>query len=353
MCIRDRDLVGLANFRYHWFPASNLLNRVTFDLGFKRFNRFYNENNDYYLAYSRMVPKLTFELGNSVTSSQKQTIQLRTIFLREETAQFSRDSMNFGEYIGNVSEGSTIYELAYQLENNRALNPYRLRLVLEHQSYENVKGNQSYWKAAVDWKGAYTYQVDRSVDYRIFVGGFLKNTERNAGNVSNRSQRASFSLTSEGFNDYKYDELFFGRAENTGVLSQQISINDGGFKNALGSGQASNLGNSNSFVVAINLKADLPQALPGNIPLKPYFDIGYYDNAQPIGSEDTFSDQLVWSGGVMLDFFDSRVGIYFPIVNSSNLKQLYSQRGNFFTRITYQLDFKRSNPLDLMNEVEL
>ncbi|MEM9819444.1 MAG: M1 family metallopeptidase [Bacteroidota bacterium] len=351
--LSSKDLVGLGNFRYHWFSANKFLKRVTFDLGFKRFNRLYNERDDYHLSYARMVPKLSFELSKSVASTQKQTIELRTIFLREELAQFSQDSINFGDYTGNTSEGSTIYELSYQLENNRALNPYRLRLALEHQSYQNIKGDQSYWKASLDWEGGYTYQVNRSVDFRIFAGGFLKNTERSAGNVSNRSQRGSFSLTSEGFNDYKYDELFLGRTENTGFLSQQISGNDGFLKNALGSGQASNLGNSNSFIVAINLKADLPQALPANIPLKPYFDIAYYDNAQPIGSEDTFSDQLVWSGGVMLDFFESRVGIYFPIVHSNNLKQLYDQRGNFFTRITYQLDFNRSNPLELMNDLKL
>ena len=278
---------------------------------------------------------------------------MRTLFLSEELAEFSQDSINFGDYIGNQSEGSTLFELSYLLENKRALNPYRLRLALEQQSYENLKGDQSYWKASLEWQSSYTYNVDRSIDFRIFVGGFLKNTERNAGNVSNRSQRGSFSLTSEGFNDYKYDELFFGRTENTGILSQQISMRDGGMKNALGASQSSNLGNSNSFIVAINLKADLPQSLPGNLPLKPYFDIGYYDNAQPIGSDDTFSDQLVWSGGVMLDLFDGIVGVYFPIVNSNNLKGLYDQRGNFFTRITYHLDFKRANVLEVMNELEL
>ncbi|MEM8909913.1 MAG: hypothetical protein AAGD05_18840, partial [Bacteroidota bacterium] len=347
------DLVGLANVRYHLFPESNLFRRITFDLGLKRFSRFYNETDDYHLNYSRLVPKITFEFGQRPTRSVRQKLHFRTIFLRESLAEFALDSLGGSTYIGNRSEGSRIFELSYELKNKRAINPYELRLALEQQSYENIKGDQSYLKASLDWRSSYTYHVDRSVDFRFFLGGFLSNTERNAGNVSNRAQRGSFSLTSEGFNDYKYDELYLGRAENTGIWSQQISGKDGGLKNALGASQSSNLGNSNSFIVAINLKADLPQDLPARLPLKPYFDIAYYDNAQPLGADDTFSDQLVWSGGVMLDFFDGIAGIYFPIVNSNNLKDLYEQRGNFFTRITYSFDLQRADVLQNINELGL
>ena len=203
---------------------------------------------------------------------------------------------------------------------------------------------------------AYTYKPNKNVSLRIFAGYFLNNTRRNAGNVANRGTRGSFALTSQGFNDYKYDDFFFGRSENEGFLSQQIMIREGGMKNAFGS--SFKTGVSNDYIVTFNLKADLPQDLPLKLPIKPYFDIGYYHNAQPTGSSDTFRDQLLWSGGVMLEFKgelfkDPFLGIYFPLVNSDNINQAYDSAtgGKYFSRVTFTLNLRAMNPWKAINRL--
>ena len=205
--------------------------------------------------------------------------------------------------------------------------------------------DEQYLKSSLEWKQNFHFAKKRAVQVRAFVGAFLYNTERDNGYVA----PAAFNLISNGYNDYRYDDLYFGRYENGGLAAQQISTRDGGFKNVIG--QGFNLGRSNSFIAALNVKSALPPKMFPNLPIKPYFDIGYFDNTSSIGS-DEFIDQLLWSGGLMLDFFDETVAVYFPLVNSKNINDRYLERGNYWQRISFQVDVHRMSPLRAIDRLE-
>jgi hypothetical protein len=251
-------------------------------------------------------------------------------------------------YTGNTTDTRPIFELSYVAENNRGVNPYKLRVALEQQSYDSFVGKQNYLKATLDYTTNYTYKPGRNVTFRFFLGGFLQNTIRDRG--AGRSTQGSLALYSEGFNDYKYDELFFGRSEADGFSSQQISLNDGGMKLPVGASQAGNLGKSNNFIFALNIKGDLPKRLPLGLPIKPYFDLGYYDNSGPLGSDDSFADQLVYR--IMLDFFDGTAGVYFPLFNSDNVNELLDQKGGYGKRISFNINFNRIHPTRIRDRME-
>ena len=105
-----------------------------------------------------------------------------------------------------------------------------------------------------------------------------------------------------------------------------MSLTEGGFKGAFGSPFAGVIGNSNNFIVALNLRADLPRRLPFGIPLKPWFDVGYYDDATPLGRDRPRAEQLLWSGGLLLEFGKGILEVYFPLANSTFLKNQYLTR---------------------------
>jgi hypothetical protein len=244
------------------------------------------------------------------------------------------------------------------LGNRRVLNPYRLRLALEHQRYDDpfeANIQRSYVRASLEYNLTLAYERGRYQYFRFFVGGFLKNDQKERG----YAYPGAFNLTSQGFNDYRYDDLYFGRTETTGFLSQQIILNDGGMKIPLGSPQQE--GRSRNFIVAINLKADLPKDLPLKLPLKPYFDIAWYDDARTISADLSFEDQIWWQGGFALEFGKGVVGIYFPVVNSKNLRGgdkiagLYdaSGRDTFWKRIAFSVDLMKLNPWDLIDGLSL
>ncbi len=338
-----KDLTGLANFKYNIFPDSDQLTKVSLDLRLKRYNFKYVSNDDYYLNYNRISPGIKFDFGGKDAKPIKQSINIRAIFLSEEEAQ--RDDM--GVYLGNKREGAQFYQLSYILKSRRAPNPFGLEVSLEQGNYTTFIGDQNFLKLSTTFANAFSYKPGKAVYFRIFAGGFLQNTRRNAGSVSNQSTRGTFALTSQGFNDYTNEEFYLGRSDQSGIWSHQISRNEGGMKNAFGS--AFGIGQSNNFIFSCNIKADLPINLPIRLPLKPYFDFGYFDNATPIGSDDTFNDQFLWSGGLMLEFFNGRLGLYYPLFNSENMRNLYSERS---TKLTFSIDINRLNPWKIIDEIE-
>jgi hypothetical protein len=340
------DVVGLANLKYNIFPKRSKTSKISFDLALRRYNFNYIERDDYYLNYNRISPGITFQFGGKDASPIRQSLSARAILIWDEVAQ--RDTI--GTYIGNEVEDSKLFRLTYQLHNRKAPNPYALQVQLEQQSYTGFTGDQDYLKASLTFKNAFAYKPGRAIHVRLFAGGFLQNSRREAGNVSNRGTRGSFALTSQGFNDYAYDRLFLGRSEQDGLWSQQISIHEGGMKNAFGS--AYGIGQSNNFIFSCNIKADLPRRLPLGIPLKPYFDFGYFDNATPLGDNATFSDQFLWSGGLMLEFFKGRIGLYFPLINSENMDIPYADKDNYWGRVTFNIDFQRLNPWEIVDGLE-
>ena len=347
----SKQLIGVGEVAYRFYPDSDFVKGVALKLGVKQFNSFYNETSDYFIKYRKITPSVTLDLNTTPNKRFFHYLKFRTLILSEETANFAFDTIAMENiYTGNTTNTRPIFELSYVAQNNRGVNPYQLRVALEQQSYDNFIGRQSYLKATLDYTTNYTYKTGRNISFRFFLGGFLQNTLRDRG--AGRATEGALALYSEGFNDYKYDELFFGRSESDGIFSQQISLNDGGMKLPVGASQAGNLGKSNNFIFALNIKGDLPERLPFGIPIKPYFDLGYYDNSGPLGEVDTFSDQLVYSGGLMLDFGNGVLGIYFPLFNSDNVNELLDQRGGYGNRISFNIDFNRLNPTRIRDRIE-
>jgi len=230
--------------------------------------------------------------------------------------------------------------------------------MLERQNYRTPDDRQAhYLRGMLEWKQQFFYKSKRKITARLFAGGFLTNTQRRRGSLATNDlsqdiARASFALNPQGFNDYRFDQVFLGRSETTGLLSRQVSQTEGGFKNVFGSPFAG-IGNSNNFIISLNLKADLPQRLPLGIPLRPYFDIGYFDDASPLGQNRPLSEQLLWSGGLMLEFLNGGLEIYFPLLNAAPLRDRYSELAgkNYFRRISWSVRLGKVAPLEVVRSL--
>lgn len=350
------DVAGLGSMKYNIFPASDQIRKISIGVSARQFNyrtpdslRTETGFVDTHLGYRRLVPFFRIELMKSPGSKFYQILQGRSILLQEQFAVFETDSAAVF-YTGNEWKGRMIHEVSWEIGDTRVLNPYSFRAVLERQQYKDVFGqSQKYLRAALILKAEHTYDEGRSVNFRLYAGKFFQKAEKtNRGFIFEEA----FSLTAQGFNDYRYDELYFGRSETSGFLSRQIYEREGGMKIPLGSPYSE--GRSNSMIIAVNLKADLPQDLPGKLPLKPYFDLGYYDDRRPISSGLSFSDQVWWQGGVAVELVEGMIGIYVPVLNSKNVKALYNQSGRegFFERIAFTINFNRLNPWDMLDRME-
>ena len=328
----SRSLTGLANIQAHFYPAGRLVHGIHMGINGRSFHFRENEILDYQQRYIRLMPFLRIELARPATSTLFQTIQWRIIHQNPEIPDFSAE----GSFMGLNYRPYLIQEWSFRREQRRTLHPNSLFVALERQKTSELPVGANYWKASAEWKGAHTYAPGREIRLRLFAGGFITNDRRNRGAIFPEA----FNLSAQGFNDYRFDDFYFGRTATQGLWSQQIHIREGGMK--LLTGPAFSTGRSNNFILAANLIADLP------IPIKPYFDIGYFDNAMPTGVNDRLTDQILWSGGLAIELGKGIAGIYFPLINSGNLDIPLSERGGFFQRVAFTIDMSKLNPYDLI-----
>lgn len=250
-----------------------------------------------------------------------------------------RQKLNFSQevlYVDDDLAWDRILSMRSTITRTDALLPWSIHVDAEYQPYtDGFRREQSYLKTGIDLRIASQFMHKRYVRFRAFVGGFPYNTQRDAGNVSNPSTRGSYGLSFQGENDYRFEDPFFGRSEQTGFSSQQILIREGGFKTALG--PAFGQGKSNHLISAINIRSDLPLAI--NLPIQIYSDLGYWSDRTYLGADKSFADQVWWDMGLQLSLLDDRIQVFFPVIQNKNLNALLEQRSSsYWSRITWAID---------------
>jgi len=370
----SKQLVGLADLRYKLYPGG-LVPRVTIGLSAKSFHFAQNASDDlakyvspfdYNLRYKRLVPELRADLSSG-DKTFSHALNFRVILLEKEAARIERDTMRppnpegarYLVYKGKTTNMASIYELRYEGVQKRLPNPFKFTAALETQAYTDVfERPANYLRGSLEWRQQWYFKPKKKLTARFFAGYFLQNTQRKRG-----VEPTAFALNPQGFNDYRFDQQFIGRSETSGFLARQLSQTEGGFKSAFGAPFGSIVGNSNNYIMSLNLKADLPQRLPLGIPIKPWFDIGWFDDATPIGQDRPRNEQLLWSGGLMLEFFKGGLEIYFPLANSKTLKDRYCEQsgganssalfcgGNYWKWISWSIRPGRFEPVSLIESL--
>ena len=332
---KSKSIVGIGGLQYRWYPKESWVDELTTAISYRQFAFDQQARFDYHLNYQKITPKL--QIVKRGSKKEEWQAQWRSIWLEQQRPTFSND----GQYLGKTSPSNWVHELSIRLLNKRAINPYDYQLTLEQQQYRIFNQSSDYIRAALDLNWALTFNEDKNFNVRIFAGAMLRNTQKNAGAIF----PGAFSLFGNSTADYRYDHYFLSR--NTlerDLFAQQISLAEGGIKAPIPN--SFNIGRSNSMVVALNLSIDLPEKIPLPIPVKPYFDIGYFDNAMPTGSDDTFDDKVLWSGGLELSIWKGRMAIYLPLIHDKQIKQILRTDGQgYFSTISYYIDLHKMNPL--------
>ncbi len=348
-----KQLNGTASLQFNQHPkADKTLRAIRYGLNLRRFTYDYNWSYDYYTDYYRLEPYLRLEFKKQLGDRKSSYLQYRIPMILEKYGYFAE-----GDFVETRYRPKVWHELKYGLSNRALLMPFEGDIALEYHNYDLPSGGEepdrfSYIRLSANWTQWYEYAPRRKIKLRTFLGYFLHNDARNRGFIA----PGAFNLTAQGYpdhDDYKYDELYLGRSDDAGAFARQISIRDGGFKNAFGAPYRGEAGNSNDFMLAFNFEAKLPQPAPAGFPILPYFDLAYVSDARPIASGKTFADQLWWSGGFALKIGNG-FGIYLPVASSENITSLYRQDGKsaLLSRITVSFDTRLLKPQNLRGIVD-
>ena len=335
----DQQIAGTGNLCYNLFNRKGAFDFIGFKLGARRFaylNDLTREGltqfRDVTLHYNRLEPSIDFSIRKKdQRSSIFDGFGLSGVLLSiEDVSLLKRVMVNdsVGYNITGVENKSyQTWRAFYQHKNSKALDPYSYRLQIE--------GNKNYGKISLTSKWKINYRESRKgVETRLFAGSFIYNNK-------NAETQYPFSLSSwDGQRDFWFDDFYFGRSEYNGILSQQMNLNDGGFKMNVPYARVT------SWLAALNIKV----ALPGNLPLKLFFDAGTFKDAK--NHIEIYNDQLLYDGGICVSLVNDILECYLPLLKSKGIKQFNDDHNiSFKEQIRFVINLKSLNPFYLRNQL--
>ncbi len=336
--VNANELVGFGRIEKDISLDQTSIRKGIASLAFKRYNYF---DNQYHLHYTKFTPAFKIYFKTDPLEETSKDLTLRLINLIEEYPIFEEENVRFDETYSFISE------LKYTALGQDVLAPTTFSISMEYGNYDGFAGRrEQYLKVSGEYDYAYQFARSKFFKFRLFGGYFLMNSQRESSSFASRFVKGSFALMSQGFTDYKYDEVYFGRSAQEGSSARQISLNDGGFKDTPGS--AFRIGLSNDFIMALNVKTDFP--FPIKIPLKLYFDLGAV-STKASASED-LSAKPFYSGGIAFEMPNEMMGIYLPLVQSTDLSNTYIGR-SLFPRISFMINFNQANLWQKIEEISL
>ncbi len=331
--LRKNKIQGEASIYHDIYTQNPIIDRIRLSTEVRSYFFNYFEDQDYAQQYVRIDPEIHLRFKKALRRGADSGISLKTYFIREDNS--------FGE--GGMlpierSENFTIFRAKYYQTHPGILTSSHHEVSLEQQSYNE----ESYLKLTASWMQNWMYKDKKYMSLRLFGSGFLVNTQRQSSSYQSELVRGSIALIHQGFNDYTYDEYFFGRQNQNQTQRHQVSMyNGGGFKTAVGS--AHSIGMSNNFALAANWSMDLPFS-PKILPIQLYYDIGTYSTY----SGEKFVNNVMYNGGVSLGL----LGIFYihvPFVYSEDLGNIHKEvHKNLFNRISFSFNLDRLSTSNLL-----
>jgi len=343
----SNNFVGDLNMRknFYWDNKSPRQFSIGFNFRSFHYNDKHDENLDYDLRYMKWQPYLSYNFKGGFKSPTTHTFSYHANIYRAERPIFSDTEFirkGWNKYAYNQ-------QFRYKLDKVTALFPQSVELMLEYENYENISEEKhNFLNLSLEWDSKFMYSKNKNIGIRLYYSKFLSNSQRAIGSVNNSFVRGTRSLAYQGFTD-NFEELYFGRSDQSSIWTQQIITREGGFKYTTGSSFA-NLGQSNDYIASVNLTLDPPIKLPSFLPLQIYFDAGVY-NAKPT-SQGEFELRSLYSGGVQLSFLDDIIEVYIPIVNSDQINEAHTTlNNNFFRKIGFNLNLQKMNPWKFIDRI--
>lgn len=283
-------LNGAASLGYSWFPAG-WFQEVLLQGDVKSFhnNEGWNMNDREYYRYIKTAAMLEMTIReHDLRSSVTRRVILKGYNIAEEAGGVS--GMQWKQY--GVAR--------YLHKNARVYNPF---------SYAaDVQASADFVKLSIEGKIKIDYNTPKKALYiRGYVGKFV-----GINGDPSKTSRYLLNASYSGLNDYLYDGTYLARNGFGNFASQQLSVQEGGFKVPVYNAVA----RSDNYLATVNLETDLPK-IP--LPVRVFIDAGLMPNYKP-SYERNGSSVLLYEAGLSFSLARDVVNLYVPIVLSSDFK---------------------------------
>ncbi len=319
---KTTDIAGGGDLRYHIYPAKGIFQKITLKTGFSHYAYGTKESRDSLaedinLYFTKSDNRIVFQLRNNAPREQiEQYITLRHVWIEK------------GLFYNSGTKEYNHYQAEYLRENNNPLKASQLKL--------QATGNNDYFKLALETNNFINYNSTDKGFFIRFYAGYLNRSSTSTVEADYRLRSSGYS----GLDDYLFDEVFLGRSENKGILSQQFYTADAGLEIP-----TLFYRKADEWMSGLNLST----TLPGKIPFRLYANISSYNKAK-----DAYPDSkaISYDAGVELPLIKDIFVIYFPLAWSSDIQYIIDQQDwNYGNLIRWELRLTKLNPLNLIRKI--
>ncbi|MFZ3274990.1 MAG: aminopeptidase [Lutibacter sp.] len=259
---KSNSFSGSFSLLYEYLPENKNINRFLTGVSGSSFH--YAKD----LSYSTFTPfaLLEFKRKNlrDVTSSALYTSY---VMVDREKSPTQTQDIETNKY--------NVFNISYGYAKPNIIDDFRFSTGLQIADKFSKVSATGHYRLLTD--------TNRQFDFRIFAGAFL----------SNKTETDFFSFALDRPTDYLFQYDYLGRSETTGILSQQIIINEGGFKSKLPVAYA------NQWLTTINTSVGLWRWF------EVYNDVGFVKNK----NQNVY---FAYENGVRLNFIQDILEVYFP-----------------------------------------
>jgi len=265
--LKERSFVGFGKFNYRKYHRKSGMYVTNYAL---RGSTYHFQTNS---RYSTLTPSIGFGWrSDNLISNKRQSLVIRHVNVFR-TIDPSLDDLE-------TDPDYSVFNVRYNSYNTGIINHFTWFADAQHSSdFSKLVFNLEYRKL---------FENNRQLNLRFFAGKFLRN----------KTDSDFFSFALDRPTDYLFDYSYLGRSEDSGIVSQQIVIAEGGFKSKLANPFA------NNWMATTNASFNLWRWI------ELYGDIGLMKNRNQ-------NARFVYDSGIRLNLVTDYFELYFPLYSSN------------------------------------
>lgn len=334
----SRSLIGTGIVGYSLYPKS-IFRKVTFAIQGNSYH--HNEatqldgKTKIYTRHIAVSPSLRFDFRNrNLRNPVTNILEFRPTVTMSQPLEFTKvggDTLYQPE-LGDYRRYS-VAEVLFVHKNRRTFHPYAYQILAEGNSEFAKIGFTGNFR--IDYYGEGKKPRRNSFYFRAYAGKFFDLDNR--GDLQS-SRPQNLAATYTDVNDYMYRDVFVDRNNQTGILSQQIAMREGGFKIRTNQ-YTTPIGMTNNWLAAVNMRVDVPVKLPFR--LQGFADFGTFAGAK---KQNPSGSALIFDAGIEAHFFGDVLTIYCPLAMSRDFKDytksIYT-KNRFVQTMSFSLNLSR------------
>ncbi|MDH6250929.1 hypothetical protein M2347_000656 [Chryseobacterium sp. H1D6B] len=275
-------LTGSGGISYSFLPAESIIRSLTFGTSASYFHY------DYDLAYRKASLYSSINFRKNPRSTVSRGVGLSYNYFEKDLSPAMAANGDYSKY--------NLWSFGYSYTDNQMIHEKSLSV--------NTQWMEDFNKITAEGFYRWEFASKQKLSVRLFAGYFARNETRNS----------MFNYGISRVSNYSFSYNLLGESANSGILSQQFILADGGFKSFIP-------GSVNQWITSVNVDSSVWKIF------HVYADAGIYKNKNN-------PTQFIWDTGIKVRVIPDFLEVYFPVASTLGFEPSFK---DYARRIRYTL----------------